>query len=397
MKTFSRRFALRQLVSLYGAANVFGAQDGTPPPPDDPLLAPVNVMDFAEIARRKLDPIAWDYLEGGAEDEFSLRDNREGFNSLIIRPKALTGVGKIDTSLELFGIKLDYPILLDPTGGKNCFRPNGEMLVAEAAARSKALYVSAGGFDSLVKAGKAPVNFQLTTNLGDTGSLKSLIRRAEEQEARGIVFTIDIFFYPHKDRNFRNNFQRSWCELPGGFPARDSAGRPPRPVNPERVLVGRMPDRGPTPTWATVQELVSMTKLPVIIKGILTKEAAQQAVAAGAAAVIVSNHGGRQLDHSGGTIEALPEVVDGAAGKIPVLIDGGIRRGTDVIKCLALGAKAVLIARPYLYGLAAFGGPGVERVIQILRSELANNMGLAGVGSLKEIDRGLVRFRSEHR
>ena len=140
-----------------------------------------------------------------------------------------------------------------------------------------------------------------------------------------------------------------------------------------------------------------MTKLPVIIKGILTKEAAQQAVAAGAAAVIVSNHGGRQLDHSGGTIEALPEVVDGAAGKIPVLIDGGIRRGTDVIKCLALGAKAVLIARPYLYGLAAFGGPGVERVIQILRSELANNMGLAGVGSLKEIDRGLVRFRSEHR
>jgi isopentenyl diphosphate isomerase/L-lactate dehydrogenase-like FMN-dependent dehydrogenase len=149
----------------------------------------------------------------------------------------------------------------------------------------------------------------------------------------------------------------------------------------------------PTPTWNTVKELVSLTKLPVIIKGILTKEAAQQAVAAGAKGVIVSNHGGRQLDQTGGTIEALPEVVEGAAGRIPVLLDGGIRRGTDVIKALALGAKAVLIARPYCYGLAAFGAPGVERVLQILRAELVNNMGLCGVGSLKEIDRSLVRIR----
>jgi isopentenyl diphosphate isomerase/L-lactate dehydrogenase-like FMN-dependent dehydrogenase len=377
---------------MYGVSKVFGQ-----PAVDEPLLGPVNVMDFAAIAKQKLDPIAWDYLEGGAEDEFSLRDNREGFNRIIIRPKALTGVGQIDTSLDLFGIKLDYPILLDPTGGKNCFHQNGERVVAEAAARSKALYVSGGGFDDLVKAGKAPVNFQLTTNLGDTGSMKSLVRRAEDQGSKGIVFTIDIFYYPHKDRNFRNNFQRSWCELPGGIPARDASGRPPKAVNPERVLVGRLPNRGPTPTWDTVHELVSMTKLPVLIKGILTKEAAQQAVTAGAAAVIVSNHGGRQLDHSGGTIEALPEVVDGVGGRIPVLIDGGIRRGTDVIKCLAFGAKAVLIARPYLYGLAAFGGPGVERVLQILRSELANNMGLAGVGSLKEIDRSMVRIRSEYR
>ena len=150
----------------------------------------------------------------------------------------------------------------------------------------------------------------------------------------------------------------------------------------------------PTPTWNSVKELISLTKLPVIIKGILTKEAAQQAVAAGAKGIIVSNHGGRQLDQVGGTIEALPEVVEGAAGRIPVLIDGGIRRGTDVIKALALGAKAVLIGRPYLYGLAAFGGPGVERVLAILRSELVNNMGLAGVGSLKEIDRSLARIRA---
>jgi isopentenyl diphosphate isomerase/L-lactate dehydrogenase-like FMN-dependent dehydrogenase len=397
MRHFSRRLALQRLIGMYGAVNVLGAQQSsrpqTLPPIDDPLLEPVKVMDFAPIAKRKLDPIAWDYLEGGAEDEVSLRDNREGFNKIIIRPKVLTGIGKIDMSLELLGLKLDYPILLDPTGGKNCFHPNGEFVVAEAAARSKAVYVSGGGFDDLIKAGKAPVHFQLTTSLASGAFMKGLARRAEDRGSKGIVFTIDIFYYPHKDRNFRNNFQRSWCELPGGVPARDALGRPPRPANPERLIVGQIPDRVPIPTWDTVNELVSMTKLPVIIKGILTKEATQQAVTAGAAAVIVSNHGGRQLDHSGGTIEALPEVVEGAAGKIPVLIDGGIRRGTDIIKCLALGAKAVLIGRPYLYGLTAFGGPGVERVLQILQSELANNMGLAGVGSLKEIDRSLVRFR----
>jgi isopentenyl diphosphate isomerase/L-lactate dehydrogenase-like FMN-dependent dehydrogenase len=148
-----------------------------------------------------------------------------------------------------------------------------------------------------------------------------------------------------------------------------------------------------TPTWEDVKELVSLTRLPVIIKAVLTKEAAEQAVAAGAKGVIVSNHGGRQMDQAGGTIEALPEVVEGAAGRIPVMLDGGIRRGTDVIKALALGAKAVLIGRPYGYGLAAFGAPGVERVLAILRSELVNNMGMAGVGSLKEIDRSLVRIR----
>jgi isopentenyl diphosphate isomerase/L-lactate dehydrogenase-like FMN-dependent dehydrogenase len=401
MKSFGRRRALQRLVGMYGAARILGAQEGgrggqsrpAPIPLDDPLLDPVNVMDFARLAQKKLDPAAWDYLEGGSEEEATLRDNIEGFRKIIIRPKVLTGVGKIDTSLELFGVKLDYPIMLDPTGGKTCFWPNGEIVTAEAAARANALYVSST-IAEVTKGGKGPANFYLTTGLGNTQSKKVLVRRAEDQGASGIVFTIDIFFYPHKDRNFRNNFDRGWCGP--GIPARDALGRLPRAVNPERLHVGNWQldaAHAPTPTWEDVKELVSMTKLPVIIKGILTKEAAQQAVAAGAQGVIVSNHGGRQLDQAGGTIEALPEVVEGAAGRIPVMIDGGIRRGTDVIKALALGAKAVLIGRPYCYGLAAFGGPGVERVLAILRSELVNNMGLAGVGSLKEIDRSMVRIR----
>jgi len=398
MKIFSRRRAIEKLIELYGVANILGAQQGRRPAVgspvlDDPLFEPVNVMDFAAIAQKKLDPVAWDYLEGGAEEEASLQDNLAGFRKIILRPKVLTGVGKIDTSLELFGSRLDYPILLDPTGGKTCFWPDADNVSAVAAGRAKTVYVGAGIAD-LMQKGNGPVNYMLTTTLGSTADTKELVARATDQAATAIVFTIDIFFYPHKYRNFKNYFDRSWCGP--GIPARDPLGRLPRGGSLEREHVGNWQldaQHVPTPTWNSVKELISLTKLPVIIKGILTKEAAQQAVSAGAKGIIVSNHGGRQLDQVGGTIEALPEVVEGAAGRIPVLIDGGIRHGTDVLKALALGAKAVLIGRPYLYGLTAFGGPGVERVLAILRSELVNNMGLAGVGSLQEIDRSLVRIR----
>jgi len=168
----------------------------------------------------------------------------------------------------------------------------------------------------------------------------------------------------------------------------------PKPKNPERA--GNYPSRpSPTPTWETVRELRSLTKLPILLKGILTGEDAELAATGGASAVIVSNHGARQLDHVGGTIEALPEVVDAVKGRIPVLIDGGFRRGTDILKALALGAQAICIARPYLYGLAAFGQRGVERVIELLRTELALDMGLAGAPNLAAVNRRLVRIRRE--
>jgi isopentenyl diphosphate isomerase/L-lactate dehydrogenase-like FMN-dependent dehydrogenase len=196
----------------------------------------------------------------------------------------------------------------------------------------------------------------------------------------------------HRDRNIRNKFERMWCET--GLPKRDAEGKLPRSRNPERVAI--YPSRPtPTPTWETFRELRALTRLPIVLKGILTEEDAKRAVASGASGIIVSNHGARQLDHVGGTIEALPEVVRGVNGKIPVLIDGGLRRGTDILKALALGAKAVCVARPYLYGLTAFGQPGIERVIELLRTELALNMGLAGVPNLAAIDRSLVRIRGE--
>lgn len=361
---------------------------------DGPLYEPVRVMDFAPLAKARLDPLAWDYLDGGSEDEVSLADNRAAFNRIIIRPRALVDVHRIDLSLELLGQKLPYPILLDPAGGKNCFYADGENVVARAAENAKALHITNGGIEKLVAAGKGPVWWQIETggSLSNREAMRALGQRLKESGCSGICLSTDIAYVSHRDRNIRNHFERGWCET--GIPNRDAQRKLPRAKNPERAAI--YPQRPePTPTWDAVRELVELAKLPVIIKGILTQEDAERCVTAGVSAIIVSNHGGRQLDHVGATIEALPEVVAGVGGRIPVLVDGGFRRGTDILKALALGAKAICIARPYLYGLAAFGQPGVERVIELLRTELALDMGLAGVPNLAAIDRSLVRIRGE--
>ena len=359
---------------------------------DDPFYDLANVFDFRDAARKKLDPVAWDYLDGGSEDEISLRDNREAFNRIIIRPRALVDVHSIDLSLDLFGARLDFPILLDPAGGKNCFYPDGEMVTARAAAAAKAVHVTNGGIDKLTDTGKGPVWWGLTTGgqLRDTRTMRAFVQDLEKKGASAICFTTDIMYVSHRERNIHNKLERGWCET--GLPPRDAQGRLPRAKNPERV--GAFPSRPfPTPTWESVRQLRSLTRLPIVLKGILTAEDAKRCLESGVSGIIVSNHGARQLDHVGGTIEALPEVVEGVAGKIPVLLDGGIRRGTDILKALALGAKAVCIARPYLYGLATHGQRGVERVIELLKTELALDMGLAGVPNLAAIDRSLVRIR----
>ncbi len=386
---------------MFGAAPFLGAQQERNPqatpsiPPHDPVMEPINVFDFAKLAKQKLDPVAWDYLDGGSEDEVSLHDNRAAFNRIIIRPRALVDVHKIDLSLELFGLKLDYPIILDPAGGKNCFFPDGENTVARAAGKAKALQITNGGIQKTLEAGQGPSAwFQLTTGgeLRNTQTMRAFVKRLEAQGCKGICFTTDIMYVSHREREMRNKLERSWCET--GLPKRDANGNLPVAQHP--WVAGIFPSRPfPTPTWNSVRELRSMTSLPILLKGILTAEDASLAVENGISGVLVSNHGARQLDQVGATIEALPEVVRAVNGKIPVLVDGGFRRGTDILKGLALGAKAVCIARPYLYGLAAFGQPGVECVIELLRTELALDMGLAGVPNLGSITRNLVRIRGE--
>ncbi|MBK7926786.1 MAG: alpha-hydroxy-acid oxidizing protein [Bryobacterales bacterium] len=394
----TRRQAARALVSMFGAAPFAHTQAPIASDPNsidwsDPLYGPVSVMDFAKVAKTKLDPLAWDYLEGGSEDELTLRENVDAYSNWIIRPRMLTDVHTIDTSLELFGSKIEYPILLDPAGGKNCFHQGGEIAVSKAAANAKALHITNGGIDDLIDAGTAPEFWQLTTGgqLGSTAAMRAFVKRLEAQGCKGICFTVDIMHVSKREREMRNKLERSWCEA--GLPARDGSGRLPVAKNPWRA--GVWPSRPQsTPTWATLSELCSATKLPVIVKGIMTAEDGDLCVKHGAKAVMVSNHGARQLDQLGATIEALPEVVAAVNGRIPVLLDGGIRRGTDVLKALAIGAKAVCIARPYLYGLTAFGQRGVERVLQILKSELALSMGLAGVANLSAIDSKLVRRKT---
>ena len=384
----SRREAIVKLIQFAAASPLLGAQSS------DPLLDTVNVFDFERLAQTKLDKIAWDYLSEGSDDEVSLRDNREAFNRLVLRPRVLTDVHSVDLRLTLLGHKLEFPIFLDPAGGKNCFCPNGELETARAAAASGAMMVTNGGIDAFLASGKGPkLWFQYTTGgqFRTRNAVINFVEKLEDMGAGGICFTVDNMYISHRERSIRNRFVRSWCET--GIP-RDAAGNLVYKPNDRIWRSGEFSERVvPTPTWDTMRILRDMTDLPVLIKGVMTAEDTELAARSGMSGVIVSNHGARSLDHVGGTIEALPECVAAAAGKVPVLVDGGFRRGTDILKALALGATAVGVARPYLWGLASFGSRGVARVVALLRTELALDMGMAGVARIADIDGKLVRRR----
>jgi isopentenyl diphosphate isomerase/L-lactate dehydrogenase-like FMN-dependent dehydrogenase len=363
----------------------------------DPMMRLANVFDFGEVAKKKLDKLAWDYLNEGSDDEVSLRDGRERFNDIIIRPHFLINdVSRIDTSITLFGKKLDQPIYMSVTGGKNCFVANGEEEAAMGAGLSNSMMITNGGIAQSLAAGKGPkVWWQFTTaaEFRSKNQMAAYAEKLADQGCSGISVTVDIYHVSHRERSIHNGFVRNWCQG-NGIP-RDAKGE--LTYKPDDILwtAGEMPAPRPfpTPTWDTLQRLREVSDLPVVIKGVMTSEDTANAVKYGMSGVIVSNHGARQLDHTGGTIEALPECVQAAGGKIPVLVDGGFRRGTDVFKALALGAAAVGIGRPYLWGMTAFGQRGVARVMEILRAELAIDMGMAGVGTISQIDRSFVRLR----
>jgi len=361
------------------------------------LLKQVNVFDFAKLAKAKLDPLAWDYLDEGSDDEASLRANRSRFDNLIVRPHPLlNNVASIDTSASLFGKPLMQPVYLSVTGGKNCFVPNGERETALAAGTANAMMITNGGIGDVLASGKGPkIWWQYTTaaEFRNKNQMSEFAAKLADQGCSAISVTVDIYVVSHRERSMHNGLVRSWCQLQGV--PRNQKGE--LVYQPDDVLwtAGDVPRprAAPTPTWDTLQQLREVSKIPVVVKGILTAEDTERAVKHGLSGVIVSNHGGRQLDQVGATIEALPECVAAANGKIPVLVDGGFRRGTDIFKALAMGASAVGIGRPYLWGLAAFGQPGVVRIIEILRAELAADMGMAGAGKISEIDRSFVRIR----
>jgi len=381
----NRRQAIRSFLQFVASSPLFA----------DPLLKQVNVFDFAKLAKAKLDPVAWDYLDEGSDDEVSLRANREDFNNIAIRPHFLRNdVSKIDTSITLLQKQLKQPIYLTVTGGKNCFVPNGERESALAARTADSMMIVSGGINDVLSSGKGPpVWWQYTTaaEFRSKSQMAAFAEKLEDQGCSAISVTVDIYVVSHRERSMHNGLVRNWCQA-NGVP-RDAKGE--LIYKPGDVLwtAGEAPKPRPfpTPTWDTLRQLREASKIPVVVKGVLTAEDTELAVKHGLSGIIVSNHGARQLDQTGSTIRALPECVQAAGGKIPVLVDGGFRRGTDIFKALALGATAIGVGRPYLWGLTAFGQRGVVQVMNILQSELATDMGMAGTGKISEIDRSYVR------
>lgn len=372
----NRRSALSLLAAHIAASPLFAA--------DEDLLGPVNVHEFEDIAKRKLHKLAYDFIAGGVEDERTLRANREAYGHWDLVPRVMVDVTNIDTSLELFGVKMEAPILIAPTGGKELVMPGADEVVAKAALKSKTLLCSATGAKKLLDDGE-PLNWWIN-GIGQPTreQAANFAKRTEDAGGKAIVLTVDNAYQSNRDRNNRNRFD--YGMMSQGVP---KPGEVIQPVNPATPVMWK--PHTPNLTWDYIDWVHGASKLPVILKGILAPEDAELAVKRGASGIVVSNHGGRQLDGAIGTLDALPDVVEAVGGKVPVLMDGGIRRGSDILKALSLGAKAVLVGRPPLWGLAAFGQAGVERVLWMLGAELKLSMGLSGQTKLSGITRRLVR------
>ena len=347
----------------------------------------VAVADFEVVARERLSAMAYAYVSGGSGDEITLRWNREAFERLALRPRSLIDVSTLDTRVTLLGRTLPHPILLAPTGYHRLFHPEGERATARGAGDAEALLVVSSSattpVEEIAAAARGPLWFQLYVQ-EDRGFTRALVQRAEAAGCQALCLTVDAPAAGPRGRERHTPFV-----LPPGIeaamnPLSNSARRAGQDGDPLRRY-----RRFPV-TWKDVDWLRSFARTPVLLKGILHPEDAALAVKAGAAGVIVSNHGGRYLDSAPATLDALPAIADRVAGRIPVLMDGGIRRGTDVLKAVARGAQAVLIGRPYVYGLAAGGAAGCKRVVDILRTELETAMALTGRPNLGSIDRTVI-------
>lgn len=350
----------------------------------DTVDGPVNIHEFEAIAKKKLDPRAYDFIAGGVEDEKTLRANREAYDHVFLVPRVMVDVSKVDTSLELFGQKLDSPILIAPTGGKNLVLKDADETVAEAAAKTNTIMIAATGPEKLIAEGSNITWWTNTIGHPSKSSAQTYARRVVDRGAKAITVTVDNPYQSNRDRNNRNRLD--YGDMSAGLPKPGEKREPRMPAKPAMWKV-----HTPSMTWQEIEWLKTAVKIPIIVKCIMAPEDAELAVQHGADGIVVSNHGGRQLDGVLPTLEALPDVVQAVNGKIPILMDGGIRRGSDIVKALALGAKAVLIGRPPLWGLGAYGQPGVERVLEMLKAECKLSVALAGCPSLSAIHPRLVR------
>jgi len=349
----------------------------------------INVLDFEEAARKVLPPAHWGYMASGVDDDLTQRANREGFKRFDLRPHRLAGVVEPSLKTEVFGQTWETPIFICPVGGHKMFHPEGEVAVARAAKAKKTVQIlssaSSTPVEDVAKALGSPLWYQLYMPVKWEGT-EHLVHRVEEAGCPVLVWTIDLL--GGRNLETAERFRRADTRQCTGCHATARGGRAVEALPMFAGIEGGM--NPPAANWEYLERLKKLTKMKVVLKGLETREDAKAALDHGADGVVVSNHGGRATETGRGTIEALAEVVDAVGARIPVLIDGGFRRGTDVFKALALGARGVGIGRPYVWGLSAFGQDGVERVLDILHAELRLTMRQCGTADIKQITRASI-------
>jgi 4-hydroxymandelate oxidase len=355
-------------------------------------IEPINLYDFEAIMRVKLPRMANDYYASGAHDEITLRQNHAAYDRIQLRYRVLRDISSRNLSTTVLEQWISMPVLIAPTAFQRMAHPDGEVATARAAGKAGTVMIlstlSTSSIEEVMEAATGPVWFQLYV-YKDRGTTAALVERAESAGCSALVLTVDAQIWGRRERDVRNRFR-----LPEGLLVKNLM-----PTGKEQ-LPQDMTDSGlaayvaslfdPELSWKDLEWLCSITKLPVLIKGVVHPDDARHALDYGVAGVIVSNHGGRQLDTAPATIDALPDVMEAVDNGLEVLIDGGIRRGTDVIKALALGAGAVGVGRPIIWGLSHSGENGVTQVLEILRYEIDLAMGLCGCTSVEEISGDLI-------
>jgi 4-hydroxymandelate oxidase len=354
----------------------------------------INVFDFEPVARQNVPPAHFGYMASGIDDEVTLRANREGFLKFQLRPRRLVDVSRVDMSVDILGVKYDTPIMIAPVGGQKSFHEEGEVAVARAAKVGNHLQILSTATTStpeeVTAARGGPIWYQLyATNKWDVA--KAFVTRAEKAGCPVVAITVDRSGGRNQETLFR--MQRTDTRQCSGCHDRSSlqANLQRRAMYQGVDISGLTNTQSSAMTWDFIKRMRDVTKMKIVLKGILAHEDAVLAVDNGIDAIIVSNHGARSEDSGRSTIDALPEIVEAVNGRMPILVDSGFRRGTDMVKALAMGATAVCIGRPYIWGLGAFGQAGVERVLELLRIELRAAMQQVGAPTIKHLVPAMVR------